>query len=333
MSSLPVSIRYWIVSSTSGRHTGRTSHWEKSRYSSVAMGTMRSERARDEVLQATADLVAEVGLERITIDEIAARSGVAKTTIYRHWPSKQALAHRRRAELPPSTPPPRTPVTSAPTSCPASTPWCGPASAAGSARCSPRCSTGQHRDPELDRPPAGLHGDRSLPLRTVLQLAQYAVSCPPTSTCTWPPPCSWVRFLPQDDSSGAGHRGVRGCHRRCRPAGPPSGRADDVNRRRPARPGAAGPQQHRLSSGASRSRRKRSGRRRRRSTTSIGGVRLGRAPPDRSSTDCRAERAGAGASAADAGDARSASHDVADPVEPFVEPAEEPEPVVEQRRR
>ena len=55
------------------------------------MGTMRSERARDEVLQATADLVAEVGLERTTIDEIAARSGVAKTTIYRHWPSRSAL--------------------------------------------------------------------------------------------------------------------------------------------------------------------------------------------------------------------------------------------------
>jgi AcrR family transcriptional regulator len=52
---------------------------------------MRSERARDEVLQATADLVAEVGLERATIDEIAARSGVAKTTIYRHWPSREAL--------------------------------------------------------------------------------------------------------------------------------------------------------------------------------------------------------------------------------------------------
>ena len=51
----------------------------------------RSQRARQAVLDATADLVAEVGVERTTIDEIASRSGVAKTTIYRHFSSKQAL--------------------------------------------------------------------------------------------------------------------------------------------------------------------------------------------------------------------------------------------------
>jgi len=51
----------------------------------------RSERARQAVLDATAALVAEVGVERTTIDEIAARSGVAKTTIYRHFSSKQVL--------------------------------------------------------------------------------------------------------------------------------------------------------------------------------------------------------------------------------------------------
>jgi AcrR family transcriptional regulator len=46
---------------------------------------------RRDVLEATAELVAEVGVERVTIEEIAARSGAAKTTIYRHWPSKQEL--------------------------------------------------------------------------------------------------------------------------------------------------------------------------------------------------------------------------------------------------
>jgi AcrR family transcriptional regulator len=51
----------------------------------------RSQRARQAVLNATADLVAEVGVERTTIDEIASRSGVAKTTIYRHFASKQVL--------------------------------------------------------------------------------------------------------------------------------------------------------------------------------------------------------------------------------------------------
>ena len=53
--------------------------------------TTRSERVRQAVLDATTDLVSEVGVERTTIDEIANRSGVAKTTIYRHFASKQAL--------------------------------------------------------------------------------------------------------------------------------------------------------------------------------------------------------------------------------------------------
>ncbi|MEY2583414.1 MAG: hypothetical protein QOE09_3263 [Ilumatobacteraceae bacterium] len=51
----------------------------------------RSQRARQAVLDATADLVAAVGVERTTIDEIASRSGVAKTTIYRHFASKEVL--------------------------------------------------------------------------------------------------------------------------------------------------------------------------------------------------------------------------------------------------
>jgi len=51
----------------------------------------RSDRVRLRVLETTADLVAELGVERTTIDEVANRSGVAKTTIYRHFESKQAL--------------------------------------------------------------------------------------------------------------------------------------------------------------------------------------------------------------------------------------------------
>ena len=53
--------------------------------------TTRSERVRRQVLDATAQLVAEVGVERTSIDEVSNRAGVAKTTIYRHFPSKQVL--------------------------------------------------------------------------------------------------------------------------------------------------------------------------------------------------------------------------------------------------
>lgn len=44
------------------------------------------------VLAATADLVAKRGLARTSLDEVAAQAGVAKTTLYRRWPSKGALA-------------------------------------------------------------------------------------------------------------------------------------------------------------------------------------------------------------------------------------------------
>ncbi|KWV33472.1 TetR/AcrR family transcriptional regulator [Micromonospora rifamycinica] len=48
----------------------------------------RSEAAREAVLQAADDLVAETGYAKVTIEGIAARAGVAKQTIYRWWRSK-----------------------------------------------------------------------------------------------------------------------------------------------------------------------------------------------------------------------------------------------------
>ncbi|MDG4781077.1 TetR/AcrR family transcriptional regulator [Micromonospora sp. WMMD961] len=48
----------------------------------------RSEAAREAVLQAADDLVAEIGYAKVTIEGIASRAGVAKQTIYRWWRSK-----------------------------------------------------------------------------------------------------------------------------------------------------------------------------------------------------------------------------------------------------
>lgn len=53
----------------------------------------RSERARADVLAAVYEVLLEDGAVHLTIDAVSARSGVAKTTIYRHWPSKAALVH------------------------------------------------------------------------------------------------------------------------------------------------------------------------------------------------------------------------------------------------
>jgi len=51
----------------------------------------RVQRSRKTVLTATLQLLAEAGLSGVTVDEVSRRSGVAKTTIYRHWSSRSAL--------------------------------------------------------------------------------------------------------------------------------------------------------------------------------------------------------------------------------------------------
>jgi len=47
--------------------------------------------SRERVLTTTLDLLTETGLAELTIDDISRRSGVAKTTIYRHWPNRSAI--------------------------------------------------------------------------------------------------------------------------------------------------------------------------------------------------------------------------------------------------
>jgi AcrR family transcriptional regulator len=52
----------------------------------------RSVRARESVLCATRELLDGGGLPAASIDAISARSGVSKATIYKHWPSRTAVA-------------------------------------------------------------------------------------------------------------------------------------------------------------------------------------------------------------------------------------------------
>src|SRR6478609_7245444 len=53
----------------------------------------RAERSKQAILDATRELLAEEGgLRALTIEGVAARSGVAKTTIYRRWRDKWELA-------------------------------------------------------------------------------------------------------------------------------------------------------------------------------------------------------------------------------------------------
>lgn len=56
---------------------------------------MSASRARSEevILRATLDLVAEHGVGGLRVDAVAARAGVGKQTIYRHWGSRARLVH------------------------------------------------------------------------------------------------------------------------------------------------------------------------------------------------------------------------------------------------
>ena len=57
----------------------------------MSVARPRSEEARRAALDATLDLALENGIEAVTFEDVAARSGVAKTTLYRHFGSKQAM--------------------------------------------------------------------------------------------------------------------------------------------------------------------------------------------------------------------------------------------------
>jgi AcrR family transcriptional regulator len=51
----------------------------------------RQQRTRDSVISATERILSADGYARLTMERVATESGVAKTTLYRRWPTKAAL--------------------------------------------------------------------------------------------------------------------------------------------------------------------------------------------------------------------------------------------------
>src|SRR4051812_27075223 len=71
-------------------------------------GRPRSERAARAIIDATLALLAEEGgVTGVSIEAVAARAGVGKTTIYRRWPNKEALIIDALADLKEPFPAPR----------------------------------------------------------------------------------------------------------------------------------------------------------------------------------------------------------------------------------
>ena len=59
--------------------------------SSGRRGRPRSEQVHQIILRTALDLAFEIGFRNLSIEAIAAKAGVGKTTIYRRWPNKGAV--------------------------------------------------------------------------------------------------------------------------------------------------------------------------------------------------------------------------------------------------
>jgi AcrR family transcriptional regulator len=57
----------------------------------ISVGRPRSVQADRAIVAAVLEEVIAVGIDGLSIEQVAARAGVAKATIYRRWPNKEAL--------------------------------------------------------------------------------------------------------------------------------------------------------------------------------------------------------------------------------------------------
>src|ERR1700733_100496 len=70
-------------------------------------GRPRSEQAEQAILEATIEAVGDRGIDGVSCEDVAARAGVGKATLYRRWPGKEDLLIAAFAALKRPLPQPR----------------------------------------------------------------------------------------------------------------------------------------------------------------------------------------------------------------------------------
>jgi AcrR family transcriptional regulator len=131
----------------------------------------RVRRSKEAVLAATYQLLSEEGLGGVSVDAVAERSGVAKTTIYRHWPSRSALLLDACSHLGSKPEAPDTGSLRGDVAALVSY-MAGRLRTANFASVLPSIIDAAERDPEIAALHARLHAGFMAPLRSVIERAQ-----------------------------------------------------------------------------------------------------------------------------------------------------------------
>jgi AcrR family transcriptional regulator len=82
-------------------------HEEPAQDATKRPGRPRSERAEQAIIDAALEAFAECGVEGVRCEDVAARAGVGKATLYRRWPGKEDLLIAALAALKSPLPTPR----------------------------------------------------------------------------------------------------------------------------------------------------------------------------------------------------------------------------------
>lgn len=160
----------------------------------------RMHRARQRAIAAALDLIVERGIAGASIEAVCARSGMAKTTIYRQWPNQAALVLDAFRSIAPDPPVPDTGTLRGDLQIPVG----GFAAALGTGRAAVLMAAlidAAQRDEDF----AHLHAQetrrRHQPVLVVLARGVERGELPTGTTCTpwstpWPVPCSTAGSSP-----------------------------------------------------------------------------------------------------------------------------------------